>query len=139
MQQVMASTRHCRLANAVAAIGAISSAVITASAGAPATAFAERFFSVLVVGWACVPYLATALLCYFIRQAKWTTVLSYGLLAYAIMDAYARVRGLYFPTGSTDSLVVLCLPVWPPAVVLVIGGASAAITSAVHRLSESRP
>lgn len=135
----MSRSRHSRLANAVALIGAIFSAAITTGAGAPAGSSSERVFAALVVGWACVPYLITALLCNFIPQPKWRSVLAYGLLGYAIVDGYVRVQSLYFPTGSTDSLVVLFLPVWSPAVVLIVGGASAALASALHRPSESRP
>jgi hypothetical protein len=59
--------------------------------------------------------------------------------SYAIGDGYVGVQSLYFAPGSTDSLVVLFLPVMSPAVVLIVGRVSAALTSVLHRPSERRP
>jgi hypothetical protein len=132
-------SRHARLAYAVALIGAIFSAAITAGAAGPSGSPSERVFELLVLGWACVPYLITAVLCNFIPQPKLKSALLYGLLGYAIVDGLIRVRSLYFPTGSTDSLVVLFLPVWSPTIVVIVGGASAALASLLHRGSGSRP
>jgi hypothetical protein len=125
------------LTNAVAVIGAIFSASITAGAGAPSGSSSESVFELLVLGWACVPYLITAVLCHFIPQPKSKSALLFGLIGYAIVDGFIRVQSLYFPTGSTDSLVVFFLPVWSPAVVLIVGGASAALALALHRPSGS--
>lgn len=134
----MTASRHCKLANGVAVIGATFSALVTISAGALPTTPGGRIFAVVVVGWACVPYLATALSCYLIHQARWRSVLSAGLIGYAIVDGYVRVQSLYFATGSTDALVVLFLPIWSPAVVLIVGSVSAAVISVLHRPSERR-
>jgi hypothetical protein len=138
-EEQVTTSRHCRLANGVAVIGMSFSALITISAGAPATTSGQRLFAAMVVGWACVPYLATALSCYLIHKPKWRSVLSFGLVGYAIVDGYVRVQSLYLATGSTDSLVVLFLPVMSPAVVLIVGGVSAAVISVLHRPSGRWP
>jgi hypothetical protein len=129
------SSIDCRLTSALAGLGAFSSVAITVLAGAPAVTAEQWVFTSVVAAWACVPYAITAWLCHVMRRPTWRSVMSWGLLGYAAVDVSTRVRGLYFPTGSTDSLVVLFLPVFSPVIVTVVGGAVVAIASALQRPS----
>lgn len=129
----MISLRRFGCVRMIAIAGALCSAMVTVSASAGGLNSGGRSFTLVVVVWGCLPYAATAWLCSLKAAEQWRSVLSYGLLAYAVVDIASRVQAFYFPTGSTDSLVALFLPVWSPLIILGIGSVSALALRNVER------
>jgi hypothetical protein len=115
----MLAEAPCRRTAICAAIGAIASGVLTAAAGG-AIDVHDRVFDALIVCWTCTPYLGASVFCRVILPTKWAGAWACGVLAYALVDFVVRRQALYAPSGSTDALVLIFLPMWSPLVIGVV-------------------
>jgi len=120
--------------SAVALVGGLFSAGVTGFASKPPSSVSEAVLVALFVCWGCVPYLVAYLMSRVALRPTMRSMLLFGLAGYALLDGVVRVQALYFPTGSTDALIIIFMPIWSPVVMIVVGGSAAAILSKVrHR------
>lgn len=99
--------------------GAIS-VLMTVLVGSGAATGGAWFFVIGVTLWAAMPYLTVALICRLVKAPAVRSSCAIGLLAYALVDVVLRFKALFLPSGSTDSLLVLFMPIFAPFVIATV-------------------
>lgn len=100
-----------------ALVGGAISVLMTVLVGSGAATGGGWLFVIGVTLWAAMPYLTVALICRLVKAPAVRSSCAIGLLAYAVVDVVLRFKALFLPSGSTDSLLVLFLPIFAPFVI----------------------
>ncbi|MCC7124495.1 MAG: hypothetical protein IT178_06590 [Acidobacteria bacterium] len=81
----------------------------------------SAWFVVLVTVVTVMPYAVLMIAAALATGTTWPWV---ATTVYGIVDAFFRTKGLWFPSGSTDSLIVLFLPTVVAPVTFVLAWAA---------------
>jgi hypothetical protein len=122
----------------ICGVAAVTMAVLTLGAVAPAMRLSSGTVAAFVVLGAAPYALTVALTCLpGLRRFVVFTARAVALI-YGVFDNFIRYQALSFPTGSTDAVVVVFLPFWWVVCLAVVGGLVGAALIASDWRSRSR-